>query len=189
MFGAGSGGPEGRRGGGRRPEERAERGWPGGRGGGRRMGRLFAHGDLSLVILSLIAEAPSHGYELIKSIAALANGAYSPSPGTIYPALTLLEEQGFIDAEASEGSRKRYGITAAGRDYLAANAAPLAELRQRIAAAGAAPEHAPPAPVIRAMENLKLALLMRLSREPLPDDVIHAIAAAIDRAAGEIERS
>lgn len=198
MFG--SGGPGGRRGGGRRPEGREAGLWSGpedgggprgGPGGGRnrRLGRLFAHGDLSLVILQLIAEQPSHGYELIRSVEAMANGAYAPSPGTIYPALTLLAEQGFLQEEASEGSRKRFAITEAGREHLAANAGPLAELRQRIAAAGTAPEHARPAPVVRAIENLKLALHMRLARGPLPDDAVHAIAAALDRAAGEIERS
>lgn len=188
MFGSGKsradgfGGP---RGGGRGGE-----GGPfGGRGGGRRMGRLFAHGDLHLVLLSLIAERPRHGYELIKSITVMANGVYSPSPGTIYPALTLLEEQGSIREEESEGSRKRYAITEEGRAYLAENAAPLEELRQRIALAGSAPEHMPPAPVIRAMENLKLALHMRLSREPLTDESVHAIAAALDRAASDVERS
>ena len=64
----------------------------GGRGG---MGRFFAHGDLRLVLLNLIAEKPRHGYELIKAIEEAAGGAYSPSPGVIYPTLTLLEELGY----------------------------------------------------------------------------------------------
>src|SRR5215470_19747201 len=75
----------------------------GGRGG---LGRFFAHGDLRLVILSLIAEKPRHGYEIIKAIEDQVGGAYSPSPGVIYPTLTLLEELGYVTVQASDGAKK-----------------------------------------------------------------------------------
>ena len=58
--------------------------------------RFFAHGDLRLVVLHLIGEKPRHGYELIKAIEESVSGAYSPSPGTIYPTLTMLEDQGYV---------------------------------------------------------------------------------------------
>src|SRR3977135_4353694 len=73
--------------------ERDGRHWHrGGRGG---LGRLFAPGELRPVILNLIAEKPRHGYEIIKAIEDQVGGAYSPSPGVIYPTLTLLEELGY----------------------------------------------------------------------------------------------
>lgn len=162
--------------------------WDGRGGRGGRLGRLFAHGDLHLIVLFMIAEKPRHGYEVIKSIEARVNGAYSPSPGTIYPALTLLEEQGYIRVEASEGNRKLYAVTPEGAAYLKANAAAVDEMLGRMASVGAARGESPP-PVVRAVENLKLALRLRLERGPLSDDAARAIAEALDRAAIEIERS
>jgi DNA-binding PadR family transcriptional regulator len=90
--------------------------------GGRsfRMGRKLGSGDLQLLILSLLAEQPHHGYEVIKALEARSSGFYSPSPGMVYPALTYLEEIGHATAEA-EGTRKRYSITEAGRAALAEN--------------------------------------------------------------------
>src|SRR5262245_51985023 len=78
-----------------------------GRRGGRG-GRVFDQGDLRWVVLRLVAEQPRHGYELIKEIEERLGGGYSPSPGVIYPTLTLLEELGFLSAAASEGARKLY---------------------------------------------------------------------------------
>lgn len=156
-------------------------------GGGGRLGRLFAHGDLSLVVLYLIAEKPRHGYEIIKAIEAMVGGSYSPSPGTIYPALTLLEDQGAVTVEAGEGNRKLYHITPAGQDALAANRAAVEMLLGRMQAAARA-GHRPPQ-VVRAVENLKLALKLRLDRGPLDPEQATALAAILDRAAAEIERS
>src|SRR3984957_15106497 len=90
-----------------------------GRGGRSALGRFFAHGDLRLVILNLIAEKPRHGYEIIKAIEEQVGGAYSPSPGVIYPTLTLLEELGYVTVEAAEGGKKLYRITEAGDAELA----------------------------------------------------------------------
>ena len=68
----------------------------GGPGGGPRSPRLFGQGDLRLLLLALIADKPSHGYDLIRTIEARFNGSYAPSAGTVYPNLTLLEEQDLI---------------------------------------------------------------------------------------------
>jgi len=90
--------------------------------GGRafRAGRRLASGDLQLVLLALLAERPSHGYELIKALEERSGGFYSPSPGMIYPALTWLEEVGYASVSA-EGTKKLYSITDAGREYLKEN--------------------------------------------------------------------
>jgi DNA-binding PadR family transcriptional regulator len=68
----------------------------------------------------MIDAQPSHGYELIKALETRSNGFYSPSPGMVYPALTYLEELGYVTVQL-EGNRKRYELADAGRDYLAAN--------------------------------------------------------------------
>jgi len=83
-------------------------------------GRKFSGDDLQLMLLALIAEAPRHGYELIKALETRSNGFYAPSPGMVYPALTYLEELGFVTVQ-QEGNRKRYEISDAGREHLAAN--------------------------------------------------------------------
>lgn len=89
-------------------------------GGGARVGRMLASGDLRLVVLYLIEQQPRHGYDLIKVIEEKSRGFYSPSPGVVYPALTYLEEAGFVTAEA-EANKKLYTITDEGRAHLADN--------------------------------------------------------------------
>jgi len=157
-------------------------------GGGRsRLGRFFDHGDLRLVLLALIAEKPSHGYELIKAIEEKAGGAYSPSPGVIYPTLTLLEEQGFVSVTTSEGSKKLNAITPEGSAYLEANRAAVEAIFARIGEAGGG-RHGLRPQVLRAMGNLKLALRLRLSRGAVSEAEAAKIAAVLDAAAAEIEK-
>ena len=81
---------------------------------GRKMGSV----DLRLVLLTLLAERPSYGYELIKALEDRSGGFYSPSPGMVYPALTWLEEVGYASV-TTEGAKKLYAITDSGREYLA----------------------------------------------------------------------
>ncbi|HWL71071.1 MAG TPA: PadR family transcriptional regulator [Geminicoccus sp.] len=161
----------------------------GGRGRGRlgALGRFFAHGDLRLAILHLIAEKPRHGYEIIKDIEQRVGGAYSPSPGVIYPTLTLLEELGQVTVTA-EGGRKLHAITDQGRAFLAANRPGLDALLERMEEAGRAGDEGPPPQVVRAMENVKLAVRLRLARGPLTTEQADAIAAALDAAATSVER-
>jgi DNA-binding PadR family transcriptional regulator len=82
--------------------------------------RMLAQGDLRLIALAFIAEAPRHGYEIIKLLEEKTADWYSPSPGIVYPTLTYLEEAGYVTA-LTEGSKKLYTITEEGRAYLAAN--------------------------------------------------------------------
>jgi DNA-binding PadR family transcriptional regulator len=157
-----------------------------GRAGG--LGRFFAHGDLRLVILHLIAEKPRHGYEIIKAIEEQVAGAYSPSPGVVYPTLTLLEELGYVTVSIGDGAKKLHAITEEGGAFLDANRRAVDALLARMAETSRARGGGPAPQIVRAMENLKLALWLRLSRGPLSDEQINGLAAAIDAAAVGVER-
>ena len=89
-------------------------------GGNFRVGRMLASGDLRLVALYFIEQQPRHGYDLIKAVEERSNGVYSPSPGIVYPALTYLEEAGFVTS-AVDGNKKLYTITETGKSHLADN--------------------------------------------------------------------
>jgi len=94
----------------------------GGFGDSFRIGRMLASGDLRLVALYFIEQQPRHGYDLIKAIEEKTGGIYSPSPGVIYPALTFLEEAGYVTSTA-EGNKRLYTITDEGRTHLNDNRA------------------------------------------------------------------
>ncbi|MFA5119595.1 PadR family transcriptional regulator [Zavarzinia sp.] len=162
----------------------------GGFGGGGRGGRrFFGHGDLRLVVLGLIAEKPRHGYELIKAIEEALGGQYSPSPGVVYPTLTLLEELGHATVAESAEGKKLYAITPAGQAFLAANKGMVDALFARMGEVRAIHGDGPPAPILRAMENLKLALRLKLGRGRPDEAAIRTMAEAIDAAAQAVERA
>lgn len=152
-------------------------------GGGR--SRPFEQGELRFLLLQMIAETPRHGYELIKAIEDKMGGAYSPSPGVIYPTLTMLEELGYATVASSESGKKRYAATAEGTAFLEANRAMVDGILARMKSTRGS--HGAPQ-IMRAMENLKLALRLRLSGAEVDEERIRAMAAVIDAAAVEIER-
>lgn len=172
----------------RRHGEPDQGGRPHGGGGRAGLGRFFAHGDLRLVILNLIAAKPRHGYEIIKAIEEQVAGAYSPSPGVVYPTLTLLEELGYVVVNATDGTKKLHSISPQGEAFLEANRPTLDGLLARMSEAGQRHGRDQAPQIIRAVENLKLALRLRLSAGPLGPDQIDAIAAAIDAAAATVEK-
>ena len=154
--------------------------------GGEFGGRLFDNGELRLVILSFIAEKPSHGYEIIKGIEEKMGGAYVPSAGVVYPTLSLLEDEGFATV-SSEGGKKLYAITDAGRAEFEANKARIDELLGRIRQVGQAFGSGRTPQVMRAIHNFKLALKMRFAQGNLTNEQISRIAEIIDKAAKEVE--
>jgi len=158
-------------------------------GGERGRGRVFDQGDLRYVILGLIAEKPRHGYELIKAIEDKLGGAYSPSPGVVYPTLTLLEELGQARVSADTGGKKLYEITPEGTAFLEANRATVDAIFGRMAEVNAAQGGEPAPPVLRAIENLRFALRLKLSRGGLSDEQVQTITAVLDDAARKIEQS
>jgi DNA-binding PadR family transcriptional regulator len=161
-----------------------------GRGGdseGRGRRRMFEGGELRLVLLLLLESEPRHGYDLIREIETRTGGVYAPSPGIIYPTLTLLEEIGQVEVQATDSTKKRYAITKAGADHLDENRreAELALARlDQLRARGEAVDHGP---VFRAMSNLKTVLHRRLSDQP-DKDLLFSVADIIDEAARKIER-
>jgi DNA-binding PadR family transcriptional regulator len=163
-------------------------GWEGGHRGPGPAARPLEQGDLRWLTLDLIAAQPRHGYEIIKAIADALSGHYTPSPGVIYPTLTLLEETGLIAGEA-QGPKKLYRLTDEGRAEVEAHAAEIRAAKTRLAEANARFGGAPAPELMRAMGNLRAALQVRLGKGPLTAEALNAITAALDRAAGEIERS
>jgi DNA-binding PadR family transcriptional regulator len=161
-----------------------------GRGGRRR--RVFDSGELRLVLLKLIADQPRHGYELIRAIEELTGGVYVPSPGVVYPTLTMLHEMAQIEEAASGavggGARKAFAITPEGTGHLASKKAEVDALFARLAALATARERTDGGPIRRAMQNLKMVLINRLDREDLPVETVHQAAAILDEAAQKIER-
>jgi DNA-binding PadR family transcriptional regulator len=156
---------------------------------GGRLGRVFDQGDLRYVLLHLIAEKPRHGYELIKAIEDKFGGMYSPSPGVVYPTLTLIEELGLVSVENAGGTRRLYALTAEGTAFLAANRALVDAILARMDEASRAYAGGPAPEIRRAWRNLEAALSIRLGRGPLDPEQVRAVAAIIDRAAAEVEGS
>jgi len=182
--GRGPGDFDGPRGGGR--GGRGGDGFDGLRGGRGRGGpRPLGHGDLRHLMLHLIAEQPRHGYELIRLIEELFHGAYSPSPGAIYPTLSQLEDMGLIAATAEEG-RKRYAITEAGRAHMAQAHEQIeaARMRTHRSARDLAKAQIPPA-VREAFGRIKRGVMARHGR--WTEAEIARVAALINQAADGME--
>jgi DNA-binding PadR family transcriptional regulator len=157
--------------------------------GGRGRGRMFGSGELRLVLLKLIADEPRHGYELIKAIEELTGGAYAPSPGTVYPTLSLLEDEGAI-AESADGEkgRKAFAATDQGLDELAEKADEVEALLARLAALGDRQQGRRPPELGRAFANLGRVLANRFAGGRLDAEAIEQIVDIIDEAAKRIER-
>jgi DNA-binding PadR family transcriptional regulator len=157
--------------------------------GGRHGPRLFDYGELRILLLAMIADRPRHGYELIKAIEERMGGSYTPSPGVIYPTLAWLDDMGYAAIETEDAGRKRYRITTEGEAFLVANRAAADELLARSGPGGGTDGALMPAQVVRAMENVKLAIRLRLKRGPIDQAAAESIAAALDDAAQMVERT
>jgi len=155
-------------------------------GGGRE--RFFSSGHLRLVILQLIAEKPSYGYEIIKAIEERLSGGYAPSPGVVYPTLTMLEEEE-LAVSSTEGNKKLYAATEQGKEYLKANSATVKaifgrmEQARKVFGRGRSPQ------IMRALMNLRYALRMRVGRGDLSAEQVSRIAEALDAAARAIDQT
>ncbi|MEX0692692.1 MAG: PadR family transcriptional regulator [Gemmatimonadales bacterium] len=109
--------------------------WPFGsesRGKPRRRRSWFGAGDLKYVILEMLAEKPMHGYEVMNALEARTKGCYRPSPGSVYPTLQSLEDEGLVRIEETEG-KKVYHVTEAGRAFLVEHRSTVDEIFDRVA--------------------------------------------------------
>jgi DNA-binding PadR family transcriptional regulator len=167
-----------------------DEGGPGGWGRmrGRRARRMFESGELRLVLLKLISEQPRHGYDLIRAIEEMTGGEYAPSPGIVYPTLTLLQDMGLIEETAGEGARKPFQITDAGRSHLEENAEEADELIGRLKTLSPSHHSEGASPIWRAVRNLGVAIRHRVARGEISEETKFEVAALIDELAQKIER-
>jgi DNA-binding PadR family transcriptional regulator len=158
-----------------------------GRRGGAPRGRMFGSGELRLVLLKLIADEPRHGYQLIKAIEELTQGAYAPSPGVVYPTLSLLADEGAVKETEGEGSRKAFAITQQGQAELTERAVEAERILARLTARAEGQRRGPPPQIARALGNLMMVLRQRKHEEPAAE-LHNAIVDILDDAAKRIER-
>ncbi len=155
--------------------------------GGRGGGRMFGSGDLKLLLLSLIEQQPRHGYELIRIIEEMFEGQYTPSPGAVYPTLTMLEEMGHAEVDADTGGKKRYAITDTGVAFLAENREQLDALNERLqATAKRMSRMAAPMAIRKAMHALKFALMAHHRNWDAAET--KRVIAILEKAAADITR-
>ena len=156
-------------------------------GGSGRRNRMFKR-ELKLVLLKLIADEPRHGYDLIRAIEEMTQGDYAPSPGLVYPTLTLLQDMGLIEEAPVDGARKPFRATADGRRHLEERAAEVAELFERLEAYGASRRRSHRPEMGRAIANLMAALKNRVAHDGWNEDLLNEVVDILDDAAQRIER-
>ena len=155
------------------------------RGGPFGGGRMFDQGHLKFVILRLLDEKPRHGYEIIKEIEERFGGMYSPSPGTVYPTLTMLEDLGYARALPEEGGKKIYEITDEGRKHLAENQPLIDDIFSKISDFAQSLFGEPMMEVHRGMKDVARAVYAPKSQRT--QEQIKKIKEILGRAAAEIE--
>ena len=170
-----------------------DRGGRGGRGGwggrrGRERKRMFEGGELRLVLLKLIADEPRHGYELIKAVEEMTEGEYAPSPGVVYPTLTMLEDMGLIAEAKSKSTKKVYEATEEGRAHLEENSAEVDDLIDRLEGHGQHRRRGQRPEIGRAIGNLMTAMRNRVVHDGWNEQLLEEVVDILDEAAQRIER-
>lgn len=155
---------------------------PGGPGG--RASRMFDPGALRLVVLDLIQESSRHGYDIIKALEERVGGMYSPSPGVIYPILSMYEDMGYITS-TPEGNKKLYSVTDEGRTYLAQHSAHIAQIHTQIDAAGQGRNEGE---IRQAMHGLRAVLVERLRHGQLDAAQLVRMKEILKTAQDEIQK-
>lgn len=149
--------------------------------------RFFGHGELRMVVLDILSQGESHGYELIKAIEDQTGGRYIPSAGVIYPTLEFLQEQGLITInDEDEGARKQLAITPEGTQWIAEHQDHLDHIRHHMKARAAGHQLRKHPQMKRALGNFRAVLELKVSQGEIDDAQIKKIVAVIDRAALEL---
>lgn len=151
--------------------------------------KLFDAHDIRLLILHFLSGSAAHGYELIKTIEAQAQGEYVPSPGIVYPNLTLLEEMGAICPAEGTGGKKIWTLTPEGEASLGKQREEAARVLNRLESLAVLGETRRIPEMQRAIHNFKVALNTRLGKRDLDKRTIEHIIDILDQAAKDIERS
>jgi DNA-binding PadR family transcriptional regulator len=157
-----------------------------GRGFGQGRERLFDAGEIRLVILRLLSDQPSYGYQLIKTMEERLGGGYTPSAGVVYPTLTMLEEEGLITATQTEG-KKVYSVTEEGLKYLEANKERVGQLFERLEETGRGFRRGQSPDLMKAFMDLRGAVMSKVWRRGATPEQIKKIAEAIHVAAKAID--
>lgn len=163
-----------------------------GKGFGRRFGpphggRRFGRGDLKYVILDLLKEQPRHGYDVIRALEERFQGFYSPSPGSVYPTLQLLEDRGFVTSTQSEGKRV-YTITDDGRNFLEESASEVDDVHSRMHAGWETYSKADVRNLVKDVRHLAQDLMGQFAGGALHDpEKMRRLREAIARARTDIE--
>jgi DNA-binding PadR family transcriptional regulator len=147
---------------------------------------MFDAGDVRLVVLKLLSEQPGYGYQLIKTMEQRLAGGYTPSPGVIYPTLTMLEEEGLASV-SSEGSKKVYSVTPQGMHYLQTHEVRVKVLFERLEEAGKCFQRGRSPELMKAFKNLHDAVKARMLRGNVTPEQISRMAEAMNAAARTID--
>ncbi len=160
----------------------------GGRFGGRRSGKRFSGEQLRLIVLALLEDGPQHGYQLIRKFAEMSAEAYSPSPGVLYPLLSLMQDTGLIGEEPSEGRSRSFALTETGKDELIANREAADAALSQLTVMGDDRQRVDASAIKRAMMNLRTATIHRMRAEDADKETAFAISALLDEVTQKIER-
>ncbi|MEN4790391.1 PadR family transcriptional regulator [Pantoea agglomerans] len=155
----------------------------------KRREKMLEASEIRLLMLHFLAQNAAHGYELIKSVEELSKGEYSPSPGIIYPNLTLLEEMEAIQVVDAQATRKAYRLTAAGEAHLAENRETVSSLITRLSTLAILVNNRSIPAVEQAIHGLKVALNRRLAQEDISEAALQTLIKALHDAAEKITLS
>jgi DNA-binding PadR family transcriptional regulator len=148
--------------------------------------RFYDRGDLKFVILRLLRDKPMHGYEVMRALEEEAGGWYKASPGSVYPTLQMLEDQGHVEASEA-GGKKVYRITDAGRRYLEDNSNVVDEIVDRVSDYTSGWFREGMSDVTRSFAHLAQVTFERAVKWPGNEEVIGQVKTIIDRAIHEME--
>jgi len=168
-------------------QDSAPRGGCGGRR--KRREKMLDASDIRLLMLYFLAQNDAHGYELIKSIEELSKGEYSPSPGIIYPNLTLLEELDAISVVDAQASRKAYTLNAAGRAQLAEQQLQVEQLIERLSSLAVLVNNRSIPDVDQAIHRMRTTLNSRLAQQDISPETLAKVVEALNAAADKIAAS
>ena len=148
--------------------------------------RIFDRGDLKYVILELLRDTPMHGYEVMRALEETSGGAYTASPGSVYPALQSLEDEGYVRSEEADG-RKVYTITEEGLEFLDRNQDRVQRILKRIGEFARHFSGAPMTDVTRSFMHLAQASFEQSVRRVGDEDSMDRLREILERAAREVE--